>query len=602
MSMVGVVQPHAGAFDPARILMSRWAWCLAAVVFLATWQMAASFSELLTSLGDTDDATRLHQVKTLMTTGAWFDMSLPRIGGAQPLLSHWSRLVDAPLVALMWTAGLVAAPETAELAARIIWPVLVLFVFLRLLVRSAEAQGAPAAGSLMLVLALTCLTGLFQFRIGRIDHHNAMILGSIAGLLTLIEARRRPASGTLAGVLIGFSLSVGYEPIAFLLPAMGGMALLAMVDLAWLEGVRRMAVACAVTIASVFAVTVAPSLWLVAWCDALSLNMVVLMGTGAAALAAIDTYGRSASATQRVGALAVAGAIGLAAYGALEPRCYAGPFGQISPLIKPVWLAYVTEMFSAFTFFKTSPVAMSALFLLLLAGIGACVERWWRLRTPETLVLLCLMVLVAPTALWMIKLSPYASWVAAFALALSIADLQATQQITALTRQLVAVLLASQWTMAAIATPVMAWAVTSDSKLDANVVIPASKCMTTQAIRALAPLPKGRFAGAIDFGSYIVALTHHDALAAPYHRIDRSIIENQGILATDPADARRRLVAANVDYFVLCVPPTAAPTNAAQAPATGLEARLKAGETVDFLASVAINGTPPELRVWRVVR
>jgi hypothetical protein len=52
---------------------------------------------------------------------------------------------------------------------------------------------------------------------------------------------------------------------------------------------------------------------------------------------------------------------------------------------------------------------------------------------------------------------------------------------------------------------------------------------------------------------------------------------------------------------VLCVPEPAANADAAS-PGLGLEARLKAGEAIDFLTPVAINGSIQELRVWRVIR
>jgi hypothetical protein len=282
MSMFDTARQPRIALDLRALLASRWAWCLAAILFIAFRDVAGGYQKLLMSLGDPDDALRLHEVRTLMATGAWFDMSLPRIGGAHPLVSHWSRLIDVPLVILLHVFGLVMSPEAAELATRVVWPLLVLFVFLRLLVRAAEAQGAEASGWLMLVMALTCLSGLFQFHIGRIDHHNVMITGAVAGLLVLLEARRRPEAGTFAGVLIGLGLSVGYEPLAVVLPAMAAMALWSIFDLQWLAGVRRMAVAFAVTMGLVFVLTVAPWQWLQVRCDALALNMVLLAAGGAA--------------------------------------------------------------------------------------------------------------------------------------------------------------------------------------------------------------------------------------------------------------------------------------------------------------------------------
>lgn len=597
MAMLGTLD-RAHDFDWKNLLKSRWLWCLAAVIFLGGRELLQSYSDLVNSLGDTDDATRLYQVRQLLATGAWFDMTLPRIGGNTPLISHWSRLIDLPLIVLLKGFGLVLSPTAAEMAMRITWPLLLMLVFLRVLVRAAEDEGGTAAAGLLIFLGLTCLAGLFQFRIGRIDHHNGMILGSVGGLLLLIGARKRPALGTYAGILIGFGLGVGYEPLAFLLPALGAAALMSVVDLHWLEGVRRMAVALAIALALIFIATVAPSEWLSPRCDALSLNMVLLAAGGAAALAVVDQRGRNWSLVTRISALAIGGAFGLAGYSALDPRCLAGPFAQVDPAINPIWLDLVVETHSIFRFFHMSPVAVMAFALSIAVGILAAFERWRRKPTPESLALLGLMLIIAPTGAWMVKLMPYASWVAVFCTAISIADLHPTAQLSARARQMMAALVANQWTLAALAAPLLAIGGIANATLNGDVLLDSTKCMTTPAIRSLASLPKGHFVGSIDFGSYIVALTQHDVLAAPYHRIDKAIILNQALLSAQPDQAHNLLEQAHADYVVLCMPkdkPTASV-------GTGLEARLKSGDTISYLQSVAIASPVPELRVWRFVK
>ena len=605
MSMLGVTEPRSSALDWTRLVRSRWVWCIGAILFLMFRELATGFSDLLTSLGDTDDATRLYQVRALMAGTSWFDMSLPRLGGPHPLLSHWSRVIDLPLALLLSGFGLILSPATAELVTRIVWPLLLLCLLLRIVVRAADTQSGTTAAWLIIFFALTCVAGLFQFRIGRIDHHNGMILGSIGGLLVLLQARLQPSEGYWAGGLIGFGLAVGYEPLAFLLPALGGVALLAVVDTRWLSGVRNMALALAATLAAAFFATTAPSLWLVAKCDALSLNMVLLAGSGALGLAVIDRNGRAWTLPARIAALAAAGAAGLALFGTLDTRCLAGPFGQIDPAIAPIWLDHVVEGYTIFAFFPTSPAPIVAFAVTQLLAIAAAFTRWRRLRTPETLALLALVVIVTPPAIWMIKLTPYASWVAAFCLALTVAGFKGTATMTQLTAQLLGALGASQWTYAMIAAPLLAFGGVSNAAVKSDIIVDGTQCMTTPAIRSLAPLPRGLFVGPIDFGSYIVALTHHEALAAPYHRMDKAILANHAILNGEPNAARQLLDEVDADYVVVCMPKAAAKAPAfAGAPiaSSGLEARLKAGEIIDFLAPVAVSSPVAELKVWRVVR
>ena len=59
--------------------------------------LAWAGSSFWDSLGDTDDAARLVSVRELLAGARWFDTTLPRIGAPEPLVSHWSRLIDAPL-------------------------------------------------------------------------------------------------------------------------------------------------------------------------------------------------------------------------------------------------------------------------------------------------------------------------------------------------------------------------------------------------------------------------------------------------------------------------------------------------------------------------
>lgn len=597
MAMQGTLEQRWDGFDWKGLLASRWLWCLAAVLFLGGRELLQSYGDLVNSLGDTDDATRLYQVRQLMATGAWFDMSLPRIGGDTPLVSHWSRLIDLPLIVLLKVFGLAMSPAAAEMATRITWPLVLTFVFLRVLTRAADAEGGQTAAAFIIFFGLTCLAGLFQFRIGRIDHHNGMILGSVGGLLLLVGARKRPEAGTLAGILIGFGLGVGYEPLAFLLPALGAAALMAIIDLAWLAGITRMAVAMTATLALIFAATVAPAEWLSPRCDALSLNMVLLAAGGTAGLFAVERGGRGWALPMRIAALAAGGVLGLAGYGALDTRCLAGPFAQVNPAINPIWLDLVVETHSIFRFFAMSPVAVMAFALSIAVGIAAAIERWHRKRTPESLALMGLMLIIAPTGAWMVKLMPYASWVAAFCAALTVADLKATEQLTALSRQMMGALIGNQMTLAMIAAPLLSLGGIANATLNGDVLLDSTKCMTTPAIRSLGTLPKGRFAGSIDFGSYIVALTPHDALAAPYHRIDKAIILNQRLLGAEPGEARTLLDAAHADYVVLCMP-----KEKPKAAGSGLEARLKSGEEISYLKPLAVQSPVPELRVWRVVR
>ena len=118
-------------------------------------------------LGDTDDAVRLVTVRELIGGAPWFDTTLPRIGAPEPLVSHWSRLIDLPLAALIGTLTPLLGPERAELATRIVWPALLFFALALIVAREAHRRAGAAGAAFALMLVATSAMALAQFRPGR---------------------------------------------------------------------------------------------------------------------------------------------------------------------------------------------------------------------------------------------------------------------------------------------------------------------------------------------------------------------------------------------------------------------------------------------------
>ncbi len=68
----------------------------------------------------------------------------------------------------------------------------------------------------------------------------------------------------------------------------------------------------------------------------------------------------------------------------------------------------------------------------------------------------------------------------------------------------------------------------------------------------LAKLPKGLAVADVDLGPFIVALTNLDVLAAPYHRLSKSILEADRIMHSPPQEAEQRLRALGASYVITC--------------------------------------------------
>ncbi|MGE0767391.1 MAG: hypothetical protein AB7L90_13065 [Hyphomicrobiaceae bacterium] len=591
--------------------------CVFAVCLVVALRLTSNAGGLALSLGDTDDATRLVELHAFLEHGRWWDLTLPRIGAPDPLVSHWSRLVDLGLALTLGAARLVLSPGTAELAMRIVWPSLLLLATVLLVARDAERDGAVWSAIAVAGLVVMSPTALQQFNVGRIDHHNVQILCGVGGILLLARSLLTPAVGWWAGAMIGFGLTVGLESATLVGPVVVVAVLIGLGRRGGLDGQLRAAVTMAAVLAIGAVLSIDPSRWNVMVCDAVAFNLVALTACGAAGVAAAGFAARFVEGPRLValqlGLLGIGGIAGLVIYGLLEPRCLAGPFGQVTPEVWPIWLSRVTEVQPIGYLYRLSPGGTIGIVLMAVLGIAAririaLVERRTRDEAGvfnRHMLLLTAQVFAFVAACWQVKMLPYAAWLALPALGLVLASLPGTPTIGAPVVRLAAFVLVLQSTLGAIAG-------------SAYVIVQANEpakppartpCSDTTTISTLASLPPGLVLADVDLGPYIVALTPHRVVMAPYHRIDRSIVEGYHLLGGAPEAAEAALRRLAVAYVLACRPneKPSVPDAAAKAaqppiksPASTLRHALATGHPPGYLAPVPLPKAS-ELRVYRVV-
>jgi hypothetical protein len=573
------------------------AWCALGVAFFAALVFWFDPSRLLTSLGDTDDATRLIEVRELMAGAPWFDTTLTRLGGHQPLVSHWSRLIDVPLAVLLSAFELVLSPDKAELAVRAIWPLLVLLAFVCMLAREAEIRGGRTAALVSIPLTVTCLIGIVQFLPGRIDHHNVIILCAVIGILRLARSFDDAGAGWSAGLLLGLGTAVGYEALALTVASLGAAMLFGALPRSSLLGPSRAAVAFAATLTFALALTAAPNALFVSQCDALSFNVVLLSATAALGVCAVQAFEDTLSPAVKIGLLAATGLAGLALYAQAEPACLAGPFGQVDPALFPVWLGSVSETQSILSMGSQLPLLGGMALVYFLAG-GYCGFKLLQRDRDQGLQFHMIAFLLAiPLSFWQIKLLPYATYLPIPLLAVWLARPPLETHGTASKRAIAAIVLGTLVVIGAVGWLLLSLAAPSARHMK-DTLAPVQNCQSTVAIEPLAHLPKGLVVADVNLGPYLVALTHLDVLAAPYHRLDRSILEADRILHAAPREAEQRLNAIGARYVITCegLDSTTTPGGV---PADALQRLLFAGKPPGFLEPVPL-GTPTPLKVWRV--
>jgi hypothetical protein len=107
-------------------------------------------------------------------------------------------------------------------------------------------------------------------------------------------------------------------------------------------------------------------------------------------------------------------------------------------------------------------------------------------------------------------------------------------------------------------------------------------CFDSRSYAALAQLPKGLIASNVDYGPFILALTPHATVGAPYHRLSTGILAAHYIFAWPAEQARHMVEAYQVDYLVTCGSDPPAGLTMAERDAS-LWGRLDAGQRPDWL-------------------
>jgi hypothetical protein len=116
-------------------------------------------------------------------------------------------------------------------------------------------------------------------------------------------------------------------------------------------------------------------------------------------------------------------------------------------------------------------------------------------------------------------------------------------------------------------------------------------CLATANYAPLARLPAGLIAADIDFGPFLLALTPHSVLAAPYHRLSVGIVAAHEAFTAPPDAALRLLRREHVTYVLTCGPrPPSGLTG--DALSASLWGRLQAGEVPAWLEPVRLGAGP----------
>lgn len=579
---------------------------LAAALVVEACLLAGGLGPLARAGGDNDSLLRLVEVRDLISGQGWFDLAQYRMGPDGGFVMHWSRLIDAPIAGIILLAtALGSGTAAAETAAKIAWPMLLLCLAVFFTTRAAKRYGGEIAGLPATVLGAAAFYSIGIFRPGALDHHNAQVTLTVAGLGLLLAAPFRRGTALAAGAAIALTLAVGMETAPYVAAAGLGVAgLFAFSGPDERPIARDFGLGFALVSGAVFIATIPPSGWGKPACDAFSVvqfALAALGGLGLAAIASIEAVSRTRA--RRLVALALLGAVVAAATWRFFPQCLAAPYANVDPRLKELWLDNVDEAQSLFRLLKDSPGTVVGRYVTpLIALVLLCLRlRHGGWRREDWLVFVMLFPAFLVSA-WQVRgttfaiafaVIPLAAWVGIWrerAAAGSPARIQLRMALVWL------VSLNASWMIGTFAASSAAHSLSATASRHTTGT-KGDDCDAAPDFAQLAGLPKTTVLAVSNLGSPILTYSPHRALAGPYHR---NIAGNLAVLDafTGPIDAAKKVARSeHVGIVAVCHADAEQSLLAGKAPA-GLLARLLDNEPPAWLEPIT-TGTGP-LRLYRV--
>lgn len=543
--------------------MTDGALALTAVLIILGVHAIQGFSLLLSVGGDNDSLLRLVQVRDLMAGQGWFDLHQYRMGPDGGFVMHWSRLVDAPIAALVLLGTALGGSAAAgETFAQIVWPSALLAGSLVLLMRIARRCSGEAAIVPTLVIGAAGMHFTGIFAPGALDHHNIQVLltlGLIANLLDLPQQTGRAfRSGASAGACAALMLAIGPETVPFI-----AAAGLLVAFWFWRNGeaaasqTAGFGLGLAAVAGVVFLGTVAPNAWGQARCDAFTAPEGAMAGLAGLGLAFVASLGRlRGSAGMRLAALAGLGFCCTAVVVHFFPQCLASPFAGIPQRLKDLWLNKVSEGQPFHRLLFSDPINAAGYYGPSFLAAFLLARRVWREGMSRGLLLMTAIGGVAVLlSLWMVRGAFFSIPLSAPVLGGFVGHIR--QQAHENRKSVKAgAALAGAWLVSlnliwgvAVALATLPAAAEAETRAanDAK-----NECALAADFTALAAQPPARVLAVSNLGSPILAHTAHRVLAGPYHRNVAGNLEALDIWTGTAAQARARILAGGIGLVAFC--------------------------------------------------
>ena len=564
------------------------------------WSIFASWDQIRWfGLGDTDDNMRIMQVRALLHGQGWYDLRDYHMNPPFGANIHWSRLVDLPLAGLILGLRPFLGGAGAERWAVAIAPMLPYLLLLYSLALTARRLLGPTAYLLAFLALIFAGSNNGMFAPERIDHHGWQ-LALLALSISSIADPKRVRGGIFLALSTALSLAIGLEMIIYLAIAGVAMVLFWVLDAGERGRLRAYAVTLAGSTALCFLVFASNDNWN-AVCDALSPVWLsdALVGSALCLVLALI----SPADWKRRFVLALCAGVIIAAFHALTwPHCLQRLEG-VSPEVDRLWLSHVKE---ARPFYMHGwRIATLIMTLPVTGAIGWALLVWWRWGDPDLRRRVIGAAVISISALlllfWQTRTGPAAQMMAVIGCAAIIWIIIPRSWNSELSTVRIFVTSLAVVVGCGAVVPVIVGAIPEDKPTKRDLAIGRANrlCGTMWGLHAVALQPKGTIMTFVDLGPRLITLTHHDAIAGPYHRNGQQIADVMNFWRGS-ADQAHQLAAKYHANYVLSCPDSSTTTIFEAETPKGFYVQLTRGKIPAWLVPVQLPKESP-YRMWRVV-
>jgi hypothetical protein len=555
-------------------------------------------------------------VRDLLAGQPWFDLHQYRMDPPEGALMHWSRLIDAPVAALIVAGDFLGIGEAFALTA---WPLLLLFAFLSGVTLTATALAGRQAAAPTLILSLLFIDPLLSFLPNDIDHHNAqyaLLALTLAALLRFDVLRWAPLA---VGIACGLMMAIALEMLPYLAVIASLIALLWALKARSCAGVALFATGFAVTPTLLYFATASPQARFA--CDSLSLAHAApaaVAGFGLVALAVV--FGDRGGAVARLGGLAMLAIVTAGTVVVVAPECVASPYGSLLPELKALWLSTILEAQPLPLYAIREPIGAIATAgpPCVALAIAAC--RLWSgsdARLDAWIFPFALLATALAISFYQVRTIPFANTIAIPIFGAWLATFTTRRGITSLWPLKHSLPLLARF---ALAVPLLylafGWLIVSaasfagggsfappdrnePTNLSSTGMSEAERnCLDAESAILLQSVSAGLLLTPVFYGPAALLLSGHSVVAGPYHRAGAAILDSIHAMRLPADQAKVIIERRGIDYVAICATSRESGLAMSKAP-EGLLAQLLSGSPPAWLTPVTAR-EESSLRLWRV--